>query len=190
MKKLLVVLFISMSFFYCNAQDVVVGADNSFTHSLNDYSTYAWSKSIDQIPTDKIYISPSGVYIFNNESVRLKIKNAIAFELSAKGYTRVENNPDILVLFTVTEQKGSLKTYHGYQMVDNGLDSVRTPENVATTPIDAGTLIINLVDAKSGVVAWQGYASGILKPDMINDESKVRQAVAQIFKKFPYHGKK
>lgn len=190
MKKIVMLLSLFGCFSFCKAQDVVVGADNSFKHSLNDYSTYAWSKSIDQIPSDKVYISPTGVYVFNNESVRLKIKNAIQFELSAKGYKKVENNPDILVLFTVTEQKGSLKTFNGYQMIDNGLDSVRTPQNVATTPIDAGTLIINMIDAKSGVVAWQGYASGILKPDMINDNAKVRQAVVAIFNKFPFTAKK
>lgn len=190
MKKIVLFFCVCGCFSFCQAQQVVVGADNSFTHSLNGYSTYAWSQSIDQIPSDKVYISPTGVYVFNNESVRLKIKNAIAFELSAKGYKRVENNPDFIVLFTVTEQKGSLKTYHGYRMIDNGLDSVRTPQDVANTPIDPGTLIINIIDAKSGVVAWQGYASGILKPDMINDNSKVRQAVAAIFSKFHFNAGK
>jgi hypothetical protein len=74
-------------------------------------------------------------------------------------------------------------------MIDNGLDSVRTPQNTETVDIDAGTLIINLLDAKSGVVAWQGYASGILKPDMINDNTKVREAVASIFQKFDFTAK-
>jgi len=183
-------LFLATLLFYFGSEaQVKVGADNSFTKSLNDYSTYAWSKNIDQIPSDKIYIAPNGVYVFNNESVRSKIKDAIEYELSAKGYKKDQSNPDILVLFTVTEQPGTLRTYNGYEMINNGLDSVRTPSDVATTSIDAGTLIINLLDAKSGVVAWQGYASGILKPDMINDVSKVRQAVSQIFQQFNYKAK-
>jgi hypothetical protein len=57
---------------------------------------------------------------------------------------------------------------------------------VNITQIDPGTLIINLLDAKSGVVAWQGYASGILKPDMINDATKVREAVSSIFSQFNF----
>lgn len=189
MKK--IILFI-LSGFFCFAvksQNVVVGADNSFTTSLSDYSTYAWSKSIDQIPSDAIYINPSGVYVFNNESVRSKIKNAIEFELSSKGYKKDENNPDMLVLFTVTERPGKLKTYKGYQMIDNGLDSVRTPQDVHTTSIDAGTLLINIIDSKTGVVAWQGFASGILKPEMLNDESQVRHAVASIISKFDFRAK-
>ncbi len=189
MKKTILFVVSALFSFAIKSQNVVVGADNSFTTSLNNYSTYAWSKNIDRIPSDQIYVSPSGVYVFNNESVRSKIKNAIEFELSAKGYKKDQSNPDLLVLFTVTERPGNLRTYNGFQMVYNGLDSVRTPQNVQTTKIDAGTIIINILDAKSGKVAWQGYASGILKPQMINDESQVRQAVASIFKKFSFKAK-
>ena len=190
MKKIILVILSGLFCFGAKSQSVVVGADNSFTTSLNNYSTYAWSRNIDQIPSDAIYINPSGVYVFNNESVRSKIKNAIEFELSAKGYKKNENNPDMIVLFTVTERPGTLKTYKGYQMVDDGLDSVRTPQDVRNTKIDAGTLIINIIDSKSGVVAWQGFASGILKPKMINNESRVRQAVASIFSKFKFNAKR
>lgn len=95
----------------------------------------------------------------------------------------------MLVLFTVTERPGTLRTYNGYQMIDNGLDSVRTPQNVQTTKIDAGTLIINIIDSKTGMVAWQGFASGILKPKMLVDEMQVREAVASIFSKFNFKAK-
>ena len=189
MKKVILLILSGLFSFTIKAQDVVVGADNSFKTSLNDYSTYAWSKDIDQIPSDQIYVSPSGVYVFNNESVRSKIKDAIEYELSAKGYKKEATDPDLLVLFTVTERPGQLTTYNGYQKVYGGLDSVRTPQNVQSTQIDAGTLIINILDAKSGAVAWQGYASGILKPDMINDESKIREAVAKIFSRFDFRAK-
>jgi hypothetical protein len=189
MKKTFLFILSGLFCFAVKSQNVVVGADKSFTSSLNDYSTYAWSENIDQIPSDAIYISPSGVYVFNNESVRSKIKNAIEYELSAKGYQKSENNSDMTVLFTITERPGTLKTYNGYQMINNGLDSVRTPESAQTTPIEAGTLIINIIDSKSGVVAWQGFASGILKPDMLQDDSRIRHAVASIFGKFDFRAK-
>jgi len=190
MKKIILSILPVLFCFAVKSQTITVGADKSFTASLNDYSTYAWSKNIDQIPSDGIYVNPTGVYVFNNESARSKIKNAIEYELSAKGYEKNENTPDMLVLFTITERPGTLKTYNGYQMIDNGLDSVRTPDNVQRTKIDAGTLIINIIDAKTGVVAWQGFASGILKPEMLSDESLVRQAVASIFSKFDFKAKK
>ena len=188
MKKIF--LFSLLCFFYIfSYSQVTVGADKSLTVSLNDYNTYAWTTDIDKIPTDQIFVGPNGVVVFNNESVRSKIKNAIEYELSAKGYKKVESNPEVVVLFLVTEQPGSLRTYNGYQVVNGGLDTVRSQDNVENTTIEAGTLLINLIDAKSGKVAWQGYASGVLKPDMINDETKVREAVSSIFQKFNFKAK-
>ena len=178
-----------LCFYVLSQAQVQVGADKSFTKSLNDYSTFGWSTQIAHIPSDQIFVSPNGVVVFNNESVYSKIKNAIAFELNAKGFKHTQSNPQILVLFRVTERPGKLRTFNGYEMIDNGLDSVRTPQDTQTVDIDAGTLIINLLDAKSGVVAWQGYASGILKPDMINNNTKVREAVASIFQKFDFKAK-
>ena len=182
MKKTIV--FLACSLFYLASQaQVQVGADNSFKTSLNEFSTYGWSSAINKIPSSKIFVGPNGVLVFNNNSLREKIKNAVAFELSAKGYKKDETKPGILVMFRVTEQPGTLTTYNGYQTID-GFDKVRTPQNVEHTKIDPGTLMITLVDAKSDKVAWQGYASGILKPDMINDNMKVREAVSDIFQKF------
>ena len=189
MKKIILFILFGFFCFVVKSQNVVVGSDNSFKTSLNDYSTYSWTRNIDQIPSDGIYVSPTGVYVFNNESVRSKIKQAIEYELGAKGYKKDENNPDLMVLFSVTERPGTLRTFNGYEMVNSGTDSLRTSQNVQTTNIDAGTLLIDIIDAKSGAVAWQGFASGILKPQMINDESQVRQAVASIFNKFEFRAK-
>lgn len=177
------------AFYLASQAQVKVGADRSFKRSLNDFKTYGWSTKIEQIPSNQIFVGLNDVLIFNNESVREKIKKAIAFELSAKGYSHDQSNPDILVLFRVTERPGTLTTYRGYETIDNGLEKVRTPQNVHHTKIDAGTLIINLLDAKSGKVAWQGWASGILKPEMVNDNMKVREAVSDIFSKFHFKAK-
>lgn len=185
MKKFIFLLALAC-YWHAGQAQVNVGADKSFQVSINDYKTYGWSKDIDQIPNNRIFASPNGVIIFNNESTRSKIKKAVQYEMDAKGYKYDPNNPDMFVIFQVTEQPGTLRTYNGYQMIDNGFDSVRTRDNVAHTKIDGGTLLINIVDNKSDKVAWQGYASGILKPDMVNDESKVRQAVSTIFNQFKF----
>ena len=172
------------------SQQVEVGADKSFNASVSDYQTYAWSKQIDKIPNDAVFVGPNGVLVFNNESTRKNIKDAIEYQLDAKGYKQDNSNPDMIVLFEVLEQPANLTTYNGYKMYNNGLDSTRTPENVEQTKVNPGTLLINIVDAKTSKVAWQGYASGILKPDMVNDEAKIRQAVASMFDQFKYTARK
>src|SRR6478609_7622827 len=150
MKKILLFLAVSLLFsLFTSAQQVQVGGDNSFTAPIKDYKTYAWSNQIDQIPHSAVFVGTNGVLVFNNESTRSKLKNAIQYELDAKGYQHVSSNPDMIVLYRVLEQPATLTTYNGYQMYDNGLDSTRTPQNVEQTKVDAGTLMINIVDAKT-----------------------------------------
>ena len=91
----------------------------------------------------------------------------------------------MIVIFSITEQPGALLTKNGFQTFLGG-DENGTSTAMHPTKIDAGTLLINVLDAKSDKVAWQGYASGILKRGMINDKMKVREAVSSIFKKFHF----
>jgi hypothetical protein len=154
--------------------------------NISSYQTYAWSNDIDQIPTDAVFVGPNGVLVFNNASARSKIKSAIEYELSARGYRQIASNPDFLVSFMVLEQPAEIVTYNGYRLLYNGLDTVRTQENVDQTQVQTGTVIINFVDRKTGKMVWRGYASGALNTDMINDESKVRGAISSIFRDYRF----
>ena len=186
MKKIFPLVMLCFVLSMCKEPEKTVGTDSSLSANIENYKTYDWVKNIDQIPSDKVFIGPNGILVFNNESARSKIKDAIQYELSAKGYKMDNINPDFYVNFTVLEQPADLTTFNGFQTVDNGLDSVRTPENVQKTHVDAGTVLIDFIDAKTSKQVWQGFASGILKPDMINDQSKVRAAISSIFEKYKY----
>ena len=167
-----------------NAQNV--GTDRDLQSNLQNYKTYAWVKNIDRIPSDKIFVGPNGVLVFNNESTRSKIKEAIQYELDARGYKMNEANPDFYVNFMVLEQPTELTTYNGYQTINGGLDTVRTPENVQKTPVKAGTVLIDFIDVKTSKQVWQGFASGILNADMVNNRSDVRAAISSIFSQYRY----
>jgi hypothetical protein len=169
-----------------NAQ---VGVDKELHVPIRDYKTYAWTSDINMIPSDAIFIGPNNVLIYNNPSTRSKIKQAIQYELSAKGYTMAAK-PDFLVSFMVLEQPTDLYTYDGYKMLYNGLDSTRTRDNLERTHVDAGTLMIKMIDVKSGRQVWQGYNSGALNADMLNSDAKVRGAVERIFNQFKYRANK
>jgi len=96
------------------------------------------------------------------------------------------SNPDFYVIFSVAEQPADITTFNGYTTINGGLDKVRTPDNVETTHVKAGTVLISFNDAKSSAQVWRGYASGILQPDMVNSKSKVRTAISSIFSEFSY----
>jgi hypothetical protein len=167
----------------------VAGKNKSLNADFKEIKTYAWTTDIDNIPTDKFLIGPNGVFIFNNESERKMIKDAIQYELSAKGYRMVETNSDMLLSFIVLEQPASLRTTQGYVTLLAG-EKVRTEDNVTYTDVKPGTLIINILKTDKNKQIWQGFVSGILKAEEMNDQSKVRNAVSTVFKQFSYNNNK
>ncbi|MEJ6981284.1 DUF4136 domain-containing protein [Pedobacter sp. P351] len=181
------IISLSAMFTGCTATSprVIVGSDFKLGEPIKQFKTYSWSSSIDNIPTNEVFIGPHGVYIFNNVSTRSQIKDAIQYELSGRGFKMDSSNPDMIVNYLVFEKEGELRTYNGYQVV-NGLDSVRTEDNVARVTVKPGTLYITISGAKNEDVVWQGYASGILSSRLIKDPAKVKAAVQQIFKEFKY----
>jgi len=192
MKKAISYLSVLLMFAFfmqaCSSSKMpIAGKNKSPNADFKDIKTYAWTSDIDNIPTDKVLIGSNGVFIFNYESSRKMIKEAIQYELSAKGYRMVETNPDMLLSFIVLEQPASLRTTQGYVTVLSG-EKVRTEDNVSYTDVNPGTLIINM--NKTDKQIWQGFVSGILKADEMNDQSKVRNAVSTVFKQFSYNNNK
>src|SRR5919206_2714686 len=85
----------------------VVGKNADLNADFKDIKTYSWTTDIDNIPKDAVFIGPNGVYIFNNESGRKMIKDAIQYELDSRGYKMDRSNPDMLITFSVLEQPAS-----------------------------------------------------------------------------------
>ena len=170
-----------------NTQTIGKNVDPDVT-SLANVTSYTWTSDIDKIPDTRMFVSPTGVYVYNNESTRKQIKDAIQYELEARGYTQnsyAAGDKSMLVSFYVLEQADTLRTTNGYITTVFG-EPLITKDDVNQTPVEPGTLIVNIIDGKSKEMVWQGFASGILKADYINDEAKVREAVSSIFSKFVY----
>ncbi len=167
----------------------VAGKNKDLDANFKDIKTYAWTSDIDNIPTDRVLIGPNGVFIFNNESGRKMIKDAVQYELDAKGYKMASSNPDMLISFLVLEQPASLRTTEGYVTLSSG-EQVRTDDNVSHTDVQPGTLIVNMINADNNKQIWQGFVSGIMKADDMRDQSKVRNAVSSVFGQFNYKNNK
>lgn len=182
------VLVFSMILFACtSAKAPTVGKNADLSADFKNINSYSWSRAIDNIPKDQLFIGPNGVLIFNNESGRKMIKDAIQYELDTRGYKmNAGEGGEMIVSYLVLEQPGSLRTTNGYVTVSSG-EKVRTEDNVSYTDVKPGTLIVNFIDAKTSKQIWQGFASGILRADQMRDESKVRQAVSKIFSEFKYN---
>ena len=114
-----------------------------------------------------------------------RIEDAITGTLSGKGWQPVTSNPDIEVFTHVvlTNQKQwnatSMGGGFGYRGWGGGGMTTATQTNI---PI--GTLVVDLVNPKTKEMVWRGTASDQVSGSG-EDQGKVNDAVAALFKNFP-----
>lgn len=121
-----------------------------------------------------------------------RLEAAISSEMQARGYSLVEAGAesDLVV------------DYHAH--VEDKQKIVSSPEpmhwgrgwydpwptynnNVRTVDYKQGTLIINLVDAASKQMVWQGTMQGTVKrSDLENPSAAVTNAVSMMFSEYPF----
>jgi hypothetical protein len=150
-----------------------------FDHKANfsQYKTYSWQEIK---PADSLWDS--------------RIKNAVDAQLSAKGWTQVDNGGDVaIVAIKMTTTQRTLQTYYdnfgfgggwgwrgfgGYG--DSFGDSTTTEQDYKD-----GTLVVDLFDVKSKQLIWRGSAEGTLSDSAAKNEKNLDKGVAKMFKEFP-----
>ena len=128
-----------------------------------------------------------------------RLVDAIGVELAAKGLTRNDTNPDVVVVYHVAfDKKQDISTFstgmsygpYGYGWGGGwggmGVTDVRVIE------ILQGTLIIDVADAKKNQIVFRGM--GVKEVDVQAKAEKrdknISQAVNKIFKNYPPKPKK
>lgn len=150
--------------------DIEVETYSDPAANLNNYRTYAWAGSA------QIIFDPVGQWeqptLDTDEEVRFVVNR----ELRNRGINQVENDPDLLVIFAAGIDTTALELKQ---------DPKQNKEVMANIPKAA--LLIALVDARTGYVAWSGYAVGDAQQQQSIDDIRIRidYAVREIFK--PYN---
>jgi hypothetical protein len=122
-------------------------------------------------------------------SVNASIKHSITDELEARGYRESTSSPDLLVAYRVLERQARMKGYLSDEPTVIGSTEVRTPSDTTTYRLEPGTMLISLIDAKSGEVVWDGFASGLSENNaFITNDSKIKESVHLVMEKFEYRG--
>lgn len=121
----------------------------------------------------------------------IKVQQAIKTELESKGLVNDEDAPDLLVGFhVIMEEQQSLIT-NNPEMVDPYNQEIRYWDgyhdyfNQEVYRFLKGSLVIDLIDAKKGVVVWQSNARRYMEliPDL--DDEDIKKGVAKALKKYP-----
>jgi Domain of unknown function (DUF4136) len=171
------VLLLSMATAF--AQSVKVDVDS--TADFPAFKTFAWDKGM----------------VARNPIISKMIIDAIEGELTKRGLTRVEANPDLKVAVAAAvgadiQAVGPTWNNAKYQ-VWGGYTNPAALMNVVT-----GTLLVDLIDAKKDMSVLRGVAkhtlnssgSGNEAADAKTVEKPIKKAVSKMFEKYPTPGKK
>jgi len=189
MKKLtyfLLFTLFSLTIAACSNKGMKVVTREGGDTELTNYSTYAWVADVEGIPSSYALIGPHETILFNNPSAQKMIKDAVELQMKARGFTLDNSNPDMLVNFKVLEGETELRKF----VLDNGQGYLGFgPRSTAVqmVSVDAGTVLINFMNSKSGVQIWQGFASGALTSNDIKSMSAMQTKVAAIFEDFDFN---
>lgn len=139
---------------------------------FTQYKTYTWYEREQTKPQDAQQAQ------MMNPLMITRIQNEVDKALKEKGMQKVDEGPDVWVNYTL----GSVgrteisQTGYGYGF---GTTSVRD--------ITEGTLLIDLIDARSNKLVWRGIAENAHRedasPQEINDT--IDKAVAKVMKEYP-----
>lgn len=116
-----------------------------------------------------------------------RVVNAVSAQLSAKGLTRVEptSRPDLLVAYHAAFDRdlqvtGFSSGWGPYRLA--GRSGVARTEQIVT-----GTLVVDLVDARTHTIVWRGTASREMDPKANGEkrEKNITRAAERLFRNYP-----
>jgi hypothetical protein len=128
----------------------------------------------------------------NTTPLTTYFETSIARQMDARGYHKVDANPDLLVNFNANvQEKADVESmpgpyaggYYGYR---GGMYAGLGGPQVETVHYKEGTANIDVVDASKRQVVWEGKAEGELTDAaMKNPQGAVDKVVTQMFAQFP-----
>jgi hypothetical protein len=141
-----------------------VNADWDKAANFASYKSYKWSTGRVPEGTSPLMIQ--------------RIESAVESELASIGLVKVEKDPDVLVAFQgATKEDVSLQSW-GYSPRWGG-------GQVDVNRVLVGTLLIDLIDAKTDKLVFRATASDTVSDNPQKNEKKIQKAVEKMFEKYP-----
>ena len=148
--------------------DIVVEAEADPKANFKGYSSYTWLGSAAAV------YDPEGKWELPNFDTDAEIKFRIDTELRARGMIEDSLDADLGVAFAA-----------GIDM--DGMDIDPDSSLIAFDNVPLGTLMVILIDAKSGLAIWAGSATAEVQdsPTEATIKLRIAYAVSTMFKKLP-----
>jgi hypothetical protein len=165
-------------FVLASCSSVRVNSDYDKKANFESYKTYAYLKS----SIDKVEIS---------DLDKKRILHSIDDALATKGFTKSET-PDVLVsIFTKESQRVDIYNNSGFGWgMGWGFGPYMGMGYNSTYVTPEGTLYIDLIDAKTKELVWQGQGSGYLTNNAEEKDARIKEFVDRILQQYPPQVKK
>jgi len=171
--KTIKLLTLAGFFILLSCASVSVNADYDKKVNFTAYKTYAYLRA----GIDKAEIS---------DLDKKRILNAIDETMPTKGFSK-SDTPDVLIsIFTKERERVDVYQNYGFGMGWGwgwnpywGMGYNRT----YTTP--EGTLFIDIIDAKTKELVWQGEGTGYLTKDVHQKDERIKEFVDKILAQYP-----
>ncbi len=145
------------------------------------YRTYNWLNT-------KYVQRGNGGPEWLNERVENKIRSAVESHMNRFGFKPCEEQPDLMLHFHVVIRNEVFYFHDWWCDEDNGTNLGRC-HRLRPVNYQEGTLLIDIIDGKTGQQVWRGAASNVveyLTPEQT--DARVEEAIRLIFEKFPGKG--
>lgn len=178
MRKLSALFVVAALLLLSACASVTVNTDYATNTDFTAYKTYAWHPGP---PPSSKHLDEMGGDIFD-----ARVHRAVDQVLSAKGFTK-SDKPDFYVNYNVvTQQRMSIDSYNTYAGYGPGWGwgwydpwwAWGGPTHTTVSYYTQGTLILDIIDAKSGKLVWRATAVGPI--DQARTAQKRVQQVDQV----------
>jgi hypothetical protein len=140
---------------------------------VQQYRTYSWGLADEQATGDP--------RLDNNRFFQERIEAAVERNLNARGFEKIAaGESDLLIRYYASVEQ--LVNANGADVPYAACDDCRP------FVFDAGTIVIDLIDARSRRLVWRGWAEGDIDGVVDNQkwmEQRVDEAVAKIIERLP-----
>ena len=174
MKSLKITTVLILLAVVTSCSSVRVASDYDQRADFSQYQTYAFFKP----GIDKAEIS---------DLDKRRILRAIEEEMAAKGFTKSDSEPDLLVsIFTKTRENVNIYQNNMYGYYGWGWNPWYWgvgPNHISTN--SEGTLYIDLIDAEGKELVWQGMGTGALAKEVDRKQERINEIVKKILEKYP-----
>ena len=145
-----------------------VNTDWDHSADFSKYKTYAWIESKNPAKSDLTH---------------KRIIENIEKQLAAKGFQKVAENADMLVVYNAgLKEQVSVQGYsYGYGPYRWGGGTTSLHKYVELQ----ATLVIDMVDAKSQQLVWRAIATDTVSDNPEKNIKKIEKAAEKAYKKYP-----